>query len=334
MNQPHRIVAVTPAGRAHYLEILKSYILRDESIVEWQLWDNCRKPSDRAYIEELARRHPKIRIVRAPRIDGSNRAINQFYRGLTDRDAFYIKMDDDLVYLPPQFGGQLYRAAQGDAGRYLYWSPLVVNNAICSWLIKHHSRMNVAAGVIAAADCITGWRNPYFAEALHRSFIAAHDTDALDLFSVPDFNISLARFSINCIGFFGSEVADLGHEFCPLEVDDEEWLSAILPSRIGKPGRIIGRLLISHFSFFTQERELLQSGVLDEYFRIAGVAPIAYPTRFGWRTALRREFVLKVLKRFPRCAPITARELRPSVAAAPGRARSNQVPALEAQTPT
>ena len=319
MSSDHEIIAVTPAGRSHYLEILKRYILNDDSIAEWQLWDNCRRPADRVYIEGLARQHGKIKIVRAPKIDGSNRAINQFYRGLTERNAFYIKLDDDVVYLPNQFGQRFYEAAKHDAGRFTYWSPLVVNNAICSWLIKHHSQMNVPANVIAAASCATGWKNPYFAEELHRAFIAAYDSRSIDLFSVPDFNVSLARFSINCIGFFGSDVIELGEKFCPLDTDDEEWISAVLPSKIGKPGRIVGNLVISHFSFFTQEFELLRSGILDEYYRIAGVAPVPYPRNQSGtlRKLLKRKLEVHVLKRYRAVEPITPRKTRGQPESAP-----------------
>lgn len=47
-----RIVSVTPAGRRAYLEILKAYILRDETIERWDLWDNCRAEADRTYVRE------------------------------------------------------------------------------------------------------------------------------------------------------------------------------------------------------------------------------------------------------------------------------------------
>jgi hypothetical protein len=311
MSDGHSIIAVTPAGRRHYLEILKQYVLSDASICEWQLWDNCRRQSDRDYIEELARRHPKIRIVRAPAVDGSNKAINQFYQGLTDRNCFYIKMDDDIVYLPKQFGRRLYEAARAEEGQFVYWSPLVINNAICSWLIKHHSGMSVQANVIAAASCATGWRNPFFAESLHRAFIEAIDGDWIESFAVPNFKLSLARFSINCIGFFGSDVARLGIRFCPPDCDDEEWISAVLPSNLGKFGRIIGDLVVAHFSFFTQETELLRSGILDEYFRIAEVDPVSYPKGYGsLRKAIRRYIELRVIRRYRRGAPITARAVR------------------------
>jgi len=272
-----RIVAVTPAGRRAYLEILKAYILRDETIERWDLWDNCRAQADRTYIRELANVHDKIRIVDAPSVDGSNGSINQFYRCASDRSTFYIKMDDDVLYLPDRFGAALHGAASAERGKYTYWSPLVVNNAICSWLLKYHSGIKIDANVSASSGCVHGWRSWRFAEALHRSFIEMLKVGNLAAFHVPNFDISLARFSINCIGFFGEDVATLGDAFCPLGVDDEEWISAVLPSLTGKPGRIIGNLIVSHFSFFTQEEDLLRTGLLQNYADLAGAPVLQLP---------------------------------------------------------
>ena len=274
-----RIVAVTPAGRRAYLEILKAYILRDETIERWDLWDNCRTEADRTYIRELAKVHDKIRIVDAPSVDGSNGSINQFYRCASDRSTFYIKMDDDVLYLPDRFGAALYGAASAERRKYTYWSPLVVNNAICSWLLKYHSRIKIGANVSASSECVHGWRSWRFAEVLHRSFIEMLKVGNPAAFHVPNFDISLSRFSINCIGFFGEDVATLGDAFCPLGVDDEEWISAVLPSLTGKPGRIIGNLIVSHFSFFTQEEDLLRTGLLQTYADLVGVPVLQLPVR-------------------------------------------------------
>ncbi|HVY81108.1 MAG TPA: hypothetical protein VG994_09015 [Steroidobacteraceae bacterium] len=293
----HPIIAVTPAGRRRYLRILAHYILSDPSIARWQLWDNCRDPSDRGYLEQLAREHPeKVELVRLPRADGGLRAINPFYATLRDPHAFYIKLDDDVVWLPPRFGEQLLRAALDERTRYTWWSPVVINNALCSWLLKHHSPLQIDAEISAQAGCVHGWRSPAFAYSLHLAFLDAVRAGAVAQLEIPSFPMSLARYSINCLGFFGSEIARLGSRFCPPEVDDEEWLSAILPSRIGRPGRIVGHLLVSHFSFYTQEPYLLQTGVLDEYCRLAGLEP--EPTQvkqWSLRRRVREGLLLRLL---------------------------------------
>src|SRR5271166_443779 len=158
-----RIIAVTPAGRRGYLELLAHYVLADDSISEWHLWDNCRQASDRAYINDLARQAPKVRVVTIPAVDGTNSSVNRFYRLCNDRDVFYIKMDDDLVYLPPGFGASLLRVAEATRSQHIWWSPLVINNAICSWLVKYLSEMTITASLTAQAGCPIGWRSARFA---------------------------------------------------------------------------------------------------------------------------------------------------------------------------
>jgi hypothetical protein len=269
----HKIIAVTPAGRRLYLECLKRYILADASIDEWHLWDNCRKESDRVYIRELAARHDKIRLVEVDGADGQVGSINRFYPHTRDVDAFYIKMDDDLVYLSPNLGRDLYERACAERGRFAWWSPLVINNAICSWLLKYHSKLRIDASLSAWAACETGWRSAEFAYCLHDKFLEAAATNALHAFRVPDFEISLSRFSINCLGYFGEDASASGAEFCPLNVDDEEWISAVWPSRIGRPGRILGNILVSHFSFYTHDKELRRSDLVARYYRLAGLEP-------------------------------------------------------------
>ena len=153
----------------------------------------------------------------------------------------------------------------------------MVNNAICSWLLKYHSGIKIDANVSASSGCVHGWRSWRFAEALHRSFIEMLKVGNLAAFHVPNFDISLSRFSINCIGFFGEDVATLGDAFCPLGVDDEEWISAVLPSLTGKPGRIVGNLIVSHFSFFTQEEDLLRTSLLQDYADLVGVPVLQLP---------------------------------------------------------
>lgn len=270
-SQTNRVIAVTPAGRRGYLELLAHYVLADPGISEWHLWDNCRQQSDRLYIQELARRHDRIRIITLPATDGGNSSINRFYGFCDEPDTFYIKMDDDLVYLPPGLGSALFARARAERGTRLWWSPLVVNNAICTWLLKYFSQVTIEAEVTAQAACRVGWRSAPFAENLHAAFLDACRQGGIAAFHVPDQDIRLSRFSINCLGFFGSDVVEAGADFCPLGVDDEEWLSAVLPARLNRPGRIVGDCVVAHFSYWTQEAELLKTRILDDYYAIAGL---------------------------------------------------------------
>lgn len=302
----HRIVAVTPAGRRHYMELLRHYICSDNAIDEWHLWDNCRDDLDRRYIERLAEVEDKVKLIRLAEVDGTNRSVNRFYRFCAEEDTFYIKFDDDIVYIPKEFGGALYRHAIEERDKYLWWSPLIINNSVCSWLIKHHSQIKISEYISCQASDRCGWFDPAFAEKMHRRFIAAVQAGGIGSFSVPNFQVALSRFSINCLGFFGSDVKALGADFCPLDADDEEWISAYLPSRLQRPGRVIGSLIVAHFSFFTQEPELLQSRILDQYYEIAGLSPALY----AFKKRPLRQRVLIGLRRSKRKALDTFAAMR------------------------
>lgn len=292
-----RVVAVTPAGRERYLRLLAHYIVADPSISKWQLWDNCRDPADRACLHDLAARHPgKIEVVKIPAADGTMRAINRYYATLRDPDVFYLKLDDDVVYLPPHFGRRMLEQALRERDRYAWWSPLVINNALCSWLLKYQSQVHIDAELSAQASCVHGWRSPRFALTLHRTFLEALEEGRVAEFAVPSCAVSLSRFSINCLGLFGSDIARLDGRFCPPEVDDEEWISAVVPTLLGRPGRIVGNLVVSHFSFYTQEPELLDSGVLRDYYRAAGLpSPARAVIRMSPRQRLKRYLLLRLL---------------------------------------
>lgn len=266
-----KVVAVTPAGRRRYLEILAKYVLRDSTIVEWQLWDNCRHAKDRQFLHDLAGMNRKICLKELAGSNGTNKSINAFYRFTRDPDVFYIRLDDDIVWLPERFGSSMLQAATAQRGRYLWWSPVVINNALCTCLLKAYGRIDTAAELTMQAMDPMAWRSGRFACKLHNLFLQLLRQGQVDLLRLPDVEVSCARFSVNCLAFFGEDARALGQGFCPIGVDEEEWISAVIPVLTGRPGRIVGSLLASHFSFFPQERHCLKKDILQQYAAEAGV---------------------------------------------------------------
>jgi hypothetical protein len=273
---PHNIIVVTPAGRKHYLELLKDYILNDESVYEWHLWDNCRKQSDREYIQELERCHNKIKIIRIDNPDGTNRSVNLFYQFCKDPDTFYIKIDDDVVYVEKDCFRKLFEHALSTRDQHIWWSPLVINNAICSWLIKYHGNAEISDALSCQANDNIGWKSAKFASKIHHIFLDKIKNGEINDFKTNNFSISLSRFSINCIGFFGEDVIKYEQKFCPANTDDEEWISAVLPTITGRSGQVVGNIIVSHFAFFTQEYELLYEKLLEKYYSMTSKIVPAY----------------------------------------------------------
>jgi len=266
----HKIVAVTPAGRRRYIEILSKYILSDGSIDEWHLWENCREEDDRQYLYELAKTSPKIKIIKAEGVDGTNKSINKFYKFITEEEVFYIRIDDDIVFMEENFGDRLYSRAIKMKDRYLWWSPLVINNALCTYFLFCKEKLRTTYPLTAQCMDKNAWGSPAFAEKLHNWFIDILNNGQLDMMKLEGgIDITMSRFSVNCIGFFGERMKSLGRLLFPLK-DEEEWISATLPVKLNLPGRLVSDLVVSHFSFYTQEVYLLdKTKILQKYADIA-----------------------------------------------------------------
>lgn len=271
-----RLVVVTPAGRERYLGLLAHYVLGSPVVSEWQLWDNCRTPADRAYLQRLAATDARCTIKRLAIADGSNDNIGDFFRFCDDPEALYLRLDDDIVFTEPGFFEKFLARALAQRGAALWFAPLIVNNAVCSGMLKTFSQLSIEGPVSFQAMDADSWGHAAFPLALHPVLIEAARSGRLDAFRVPDRDIRLGRFSINALAFFGDEIRALGDGFLPPDRNEEEWLSAILPARLDRPGRVLGDLLVAHFAFYPQERELLRSDVLERYYELAGLPVPAY----------------------------------------------------------
>jgi hypothetical protein len=266
-----KLIVVTPAGRERYLRLLSYYVLGSPEVVEWQLWDNCRTESDRRYLQELAASDPRCRIKELPGANGNLGVIGEFFRFCDDPEALYLRLDDDIVFVEPGFFEKFKAKAMAAKGSALWFSPLVINNVICASLLQHFSRVVINGPITCQAMCPYAWAHASFPKAMHPVFIEAVRQGRLADFRVPDRDIRLSRFSINAIAFFGSDIARLGELFHHHRGAEEEWYSVVLPAKLDTCGRIFGDLVVSHFSFYTQERKLLQTKILDAYYSLASL---------------------------------------------------------------
>jgi len=271
-----KLIVVTPAGRQRYLRLLSHYVLGSSVVDEWQLWDNCRNEADKRYLRELGASDPRCKIKELPGADGGFGIIGDFFRFCDDPEALYLRLDDDVVYAEPGFFEAFKERALAARGSALWFAPVIINNAVCGSLLKHFSKVKIKGPITAQAMCPYAWAYANFPKALHPVFIDAVRRGRLDDFRVPDRELRMGRFSINAIAFFGSEIVELGDRFIAPGGDEEEWYSVVLPAKLDRCGRVFGNLLVSHFSFYTQERKLLQTDILDEYYRLASLPPPSY----------------------------------------------------------
>jgi hypothetical protein len=222
-------------------------------------------------LHRLAASHPRCRLKELAIADGSFDVIGNFLRFCDDPEALYLRLDDDIVFVEPGFFERFVERAMMERGKALWFSPVVINNAICNWLLKYFSGVSIVGPITAQAMCPYSWGTANFPKAMHPVFIEAVRSGRIDAFRIPDQRIRLSRFSINAFGFFGADKVALGERFYPPEGNEEDWLSAALPVFTDRYGIVFGNLAVAHFSFFTQERDLLRTGILDNYYELAGL---------------------------------------------------------------
>ena len=269
--------------------MLAHHVLKSPAVHEWHLWDNCRNEADRAYLQRLAA-SDCVPDKKTSTRRWHEQCHPQFYRFCDDVDAFYLRLDDDVVFVEDGFFQKFMTRVMAERGSAIWYAPLIINNAICNSLIKQLSRVVVEGPLTCQASCGFSWAHASFPLALHPVFIEAVRSHRLDDFRVPDREIRLSRFpSMRSVSWM--DIVSLGEGFRPPSgVDEEEWLSATLPARLDRPGRIFGDLIVAHFGFYTQERHLLRTNILDGYYGCRSLAPPVYEkpeTRTRLRDRLR-----------------------------------------------
>jgi len=151
-----KIIIVCFAGREKYLEIQKEYIFKILDTYqnsEYHLWNFCRNAEDNEYVKRLAKQHSHIKVF------------NQYYEGdnantvckksvgvlcncqkcrvgkWTEpykayaqmeeyKDAFFVKLDDDVVFVDCERFGDFVHTASLNRGKVI--SAFVINNGLCA----------------------------------------------------------------------------------------------------------------------------------------------------------------------------------------------------------
>src|SRR5262245_14409985 len=235
MYLEHKIIAVTPAGRKEYIELLVRYLLRDRGLVdEYHLWLNTPDHEDLEYLRNLEQSHPGYISCkeRDPNIyldmNHAGLSIFQFFRYCTEPNTVYVRLDDDICYINRGALRELidFRIRHRE---YFLVSANIVNNALCSYLHQRMGIIDLGKGVSGyLCTDSTGWRDPRFAEHVHRTFFRHYDAGTIDTYKFPRWELSTnERFSINCISWLGEEFQKFSGV---VGVAEEEWLSRIKPT--------------------------------------------------------------------------------------------------------
>jgi hypothetical protein len=264
MYGQHPVVCVTPAGRRRYLRLLAPYVLASGLVDRWDLWLNTTVPADLAFCRGLSRLDPRVRLVPHPTgAPPGPEALGAFSHTAMEPGTVYVRFDDDVVWVEPGFFEGLisFRTAHPE---YFLVAPLIVNNALSSNVLQTFGKIVSSRFVTTTCLDKAAWRDPDFAVALHHlvlDLIRRGETRRLHCGPVP---VALNRFSINCISWFGEDMARAGGV---VGIDEEEEISAVMGARLRRASCLQTDVVVAHFSFFSQREGVEASDVLEGYER-------------------------------------------------------------------
>lgn len=265
MRSGYKIVCNTAAGRSRYMQFLVPYVLAEEIVDRYDIWINTTNVQDIAFFFLLADKYPKVNLVFQPegKINGIQ-SIFPFYKECIEEKTIYIKLDDDIIWMEPNAIKSMVDFRINNPN-YFIVSPLVINNALCTYLLQQEGYIKYKRDIPAYINIAAGWCDAREAESIHNWFIRKiknRDYLKMHFGSKP---IALNRFSINNILWYG----EIFNKFKGLITsDDEEFLSVVKPSELGLCNCINTDVIVVHFAFTLQREGLDKSDILSQYKEI------------------------------------------------------------------
>lgn len=280
-------IVVTPAGRKVYLEILMKYINKAKNegqLDRWDLWLNTDIQENIDYCIFLEKTYDWINIVKLPNpdwaIDFGYKMTNifKFFKYAKDVNSVYIRLDDDIVYLEPDFFKNMFKFRIENPEPFVIFGN-IINNAVISHLHQRNKLLNIDYPQYVWYNCFdpVGTKDHKFCEHIHNRFIEDVKCDELNKWKTS-FNIWILyppneRVSVNCLSWTGKSFDALG-DFLNREdlVDEEQWLSVEAPKQVNSYNLIYNNAIASHYAFCTQ-RKLLDSDtdILQKYKELSNL---------------------------------------------------------------
>lgn len=293
MLDGYRIVCVTPAGRRRYLRLLIPYVLSCSKVDRYELWVNTPDPADIAFLEAAATIDDRITLVHLPdSVEPGPAAIRQMWPAWCESDTIYLRFDDDIVWIDERFF-ETFLSFRINNPHYFVVAPLIINNAMATYLLHTFRKIKVSKAVGPDRFDRVGWVNPSLARSLHILLQELITRDEVARLSCGQIPLSGNCFSINCISWFGRDLAMVGKQIPPGE-DEEAAASCSFALRAGRLNCVTTTAVIAHFAFYTQREVLDRSALLEGYLELAGERTELEP----WRSRVEAIYH-EVERRYP-----------------------------------
>mgnify|MGYP003289453194 CR=1 FL=1 len=266
MYRGYKIVLNTAAGRRRYMQYLIPYIVSCEIVDRYDIWINTHNGADIEFFKIMAHKYSIIKLVWQPDgvVNGIS-SINAFYRQCVENETIYFKLDDDIVWMEPGLIEKMVKF-RVDNPDYFLVSPLVINNSLSTYLLQLEGKIKLDSYYASFASHPILWKSGTFATELHSWFINQYlRTRKWTDLHLGKKEMGMTRFSINSVLWFGEMMQNI-EGIVP--GDDEEYMSCIYPTLLGKSNAWNGDAIVAHFAFFTQREQLDKQNILEQYGEI------------------------------------------------------------------
>ena len=248
-----KVVGVIPAGRKKFMEILFPYLLKQNSIDEFEIWENTNKIQDIEFMHAFADEHKEkftVQPLPCGGVEGSG-SIRHFMRFCCDPDVIYVRIDDDICWMADDCLEKLVDFRIKNPEHFLVHGN-VINNNICSFLHQSIGAMTTNSATLAyESSCGDSMAKPSVACEAHDCFQRHYQNDTLDAYKFKQWiDHHNTRICINLISWFGKDMYQDGRDF---ENKNEELeMSVRLPKVKEMTKAICGDALAVHYSYGTQ----------------------------------------------------------------------------------
>lgn len=263
MYKDYKVVVNTAAGRRRYMQYLIPFIVSSKIVDRYDIWVNTHNCADIEFFKKVAELYPVVNLVWQP--DGvvnGIASINAFYKQCTEENTIYFKLDDDIVWMEPRLIEKMVKFRVDNPDHFVV-SPLVINNSLSTYLLQLENKIQLDSYYNSDSSHPVLWKSGAFASDLHHWFLNNYlRTNQWEKLYLGKKVMGMTRFSINSILWFGEDMKRFGGI---VPGDDEEFMSCIYPTKVGKSNAWNGDAVIAHFAFFTQREELDRRGILEQY---------------------------------------------------------------------
>lgn len=284
MLDKHPVVMFSFVGRQRYLEPMLWHSLKCRPFVDKHaLCLHTGNKRDLEYIHGMIAKYPDYFYAVDIGYTAGPPRYSQFFDHFTTVDTYYVKLDDDIVWMQEGAIEALVRYKKANPHLLMAFAN-TVNNGLCNHI---HQRMGAAVSPIkmewnayfvshgSDAPRIRHSADVHQSLLSHIAFGTVSKYTGFDEWWLWERNI---RVSINCLCMVGQDIQGILPVFYEdrrrrnvLSADDESLMTEVLPGVTGRDNAICGRALVAHYAFGVQHEYLVNhTDTLNQYRALAG----------------------------------------------------------------